>query len=178
MQALVGSASQPLSSTAFLARVQAADRLLVLLSSEAAEVARLHSQELNGLDTGVRAQLNEQLTSAQNRASEAREAVRELQIDLARTPSDEAAGRVKNAQVGRLRNDLRQRLEAFRKQEASYENAYREQIGRQFRTVKPDATEDEVHQAMNADWGNEGVFQSAVSSCDPRKTPPPRAPTR
>lgn len=49
-------------------------------------------------------------------------------------------------------------------EEANYEKRYREQIARQYRIVNPDATDAEVHEASQADWGNEGVFQTALKS--------------
>lgn len=70
---------------------------------------------------------------------------------------------VKNTQVGQLKTSFTKQLQEYRQEEANYEKRYREQIARQYRIVNPDATESEVREAADADWGNEGVFQTAVS---------------
>lgn len=70
---------------------------------------------------------------------------------------------IKNSQVGQLKSSFKKQLEEYRSEEASYERRYREQIARQYRIVNPDASEDEVREAQDADWGSEGVFQTAVS---------------
>ena len=62
-----------------------------------------------------------------------------------------------------MKRTFRGQLEDFQKEESDYAVRYREAIARQYRIINPEATEAEVQEAANADWGNEGVFTQAVS---------------
>ena len=64
--------------------------------------------------------------------------------------------------MGGLKRGFKRELENYQQEESEYRLRYREQIARQYRIVNPDATDSEVNEAANADWGDEGVFQTAV----------------
>lgn len=69
---------------------------------------------------------------------------------------------MKERQVATIKAEFERELSNYQKEESIYSQRYREQIARQYRIVNPDATEEEVRNAADADWGNEGVFQTAV----------------
>ena len=88
-----------------------------------------------------------------------------LEIDAARSKDNQ----VKSTQINQLKTSFSKQLQEYRQEEANYEKRYREQIARQYRIVNPEASESEIQEAANADWGNEGVFQTAVRpslNCD------------
>lgn len=62
-----------------------------------------------------------------------------------------------------MKRTFKKQLEDYQKEERDYEVRYREAIARQYRIVNPDASEQEIEEAANANWGDEGVFQTAVS---------------
>jgi len=86
--------------------------------------------------------------------------IKYLETDAARSQGNT----IKDTQIRQLKTSFTKQLQEYRQEEANYERRYREQIARQYRIVNPEATEAEVQEAMGADWGNEGVFQTAVSS--------------
>jgi syntaxin 1B/2/3 len=55
-------------------------------------------------------------------------------------------------------------LTTYNTQEKSYREEYKKQIERQYKIVYPNASDAEAAEAAQQDWGNEGVFQTAVSS--------------
>jgi syntaxin 1B/2/3 len=69
---------------------------------------------------------------------------------------------VKERQVSTIKAQFERELRNYQEEESSFRARYRDQIARQYRIVNPEASEDEVRQATEADWGNEGVFQTAV----------------
>lgn len=85
--------------------------------------------------------------------------IRTLEIDAKRSQGNAT----KDTQVRTLKQSFKNQLEQFRKEESDYGQRYRDQIKRQFKIVNPEATDAEVNEAADADWGNEGVFQTAVS---------------
>lgn len=80
---------------------------------------------------------------------------------------------MKKRQFEALNGDFKKELQNYLQEERQYRERYRDQIARQYRIVNPEASEDEVRQAADADWGSEGVFQTAVSLSLRRGSPPP-----
>ena len=70
---------------------------------------------------------------------------------------------VKARQAQQLKNDFEKALGDYQQEEVAYRQRYRDQIARQYRIVNPEASEAEVQEASELDWGSEGVFQTAVS---------------
>lgn len=99
------------------------------------------------------------ITQTQVLNTSVKDQIKFLETDAARSRDNQ----VKNTQVGQLKTSFTKQLQEYRLEEANYEKRYREQIARQYRIVNPEATDAEVHEASQADWGNEGVFQTAVS---------------
>lgn len=74
---------------------------------------------------------------------------------------------VKARQAKTLKTDFEKSLKDYQQEEVAYRQRYRDQIARQYRIVNPEASEQEVQEASNMDWGSEGVFQTAVSNLGP-----------
>ena len=70
---------------------------------------------------------------------------------------------VKARQAKNLKTEFEKSLKDYQQEEVAYRQRYRDQIARQYRIVNPEASEQEVQEASNMDWGSEGVFQTAVS---------------
>ena len=99
------------------------------------------------------------ITQTQVLNTSIKDQIKFLETDAARSKDNQ----VKNTQINSLKSSFQKQLQEYRQEEANYERRYREQIARQYRIVNPEASEAEVREASNADWGNEGVFQTAVS---------------
>ena len=69
---------------------------------------------------------------------------------------------MKSTQANKLKAEFEKSLQDYKNEELNYRNQYRQQIARQYRIVNPDASEAEVEEASQLDWGSEGVFQTAV----------------
>ena len=74
---------------------------------------------------------------------------------------------MKARQAKQLKGDFEKALKDYQQEEIGYRQRYREQIARQYRIVNPEATEQEVQEASELDWGSEGVFQTAVRITSP-----------
>lgn len=93
------------------------------------------------------------------RNTQIKDEIKFLERDAAREPNNT----FKKTQVESLKRTFKSQLDDFYKEESDYSKRYRDAIARQYRIVNPDATEQEVNEAANADWGDEGIFQQAVS---------------
>ena len=150
-----------LSKTDFLARVKLIEKQIDDLSQPMNILNNLHGEAVHTSSTPSSGQIEMLETQIQSKNRELRDAIKYLQADAAKTHNDDTS--TKNVQVNRLRKAFEARLREYQQEERSFVKNYQERIKRDYRMVKPNATEEEVNQAAEMDWGNEGVFQAAVS---------------
>lgn len=161
-----GAPAVPNSSTIvslqdFLARVDFAKSEIRALTSSIQEIASLHQRALSSPDSSSSAQLEGLVTSTQLKNTQIKDHIKYLQGDAAKTQDGSKSTKVKQAE--QLKKDFERALGDYQQEEVAYKQRYKEQIARQYRIVNPDATEAEVQEASELDWGSEGVFQTAVS---------------
>jgi len=147
-----------LSNQDFLSRVEAAKADIRTLTQQIGSISTAHQRTLSSTDASSSSALESVITQTQILNTSIKDQIKFLETDAVRSNHNS----IKDSQVGQLKSSFKKQLEEYRNEEASYERRYREQIARQYRIVNPDATEAEVQEASNADWGNEGVFQTAV----------------
>lgn len=149
-----------LSNQDFLSRVEAVKADIRTLTTHVGQIASLHQRTLSSPDSSSSGQLESMITQTQVLNTSIKDQVKFLETDAARSKNNQ----VKNTQVGQLKSSFQKQLQEYRVEEANYEKRYREQIARQYRIVNPEATDAEVQEATQADWGNEGVFQTALKT--------------
>jgi syntaxin 1B/2/3 len=117
---------------------------------------------LSSPDPSSSAQLENLVAQTQLKNTQIRDQIKYLELDAAKT-QDGTKG-IKARQAKQLKTEFEKALDDYRQEEVAYRQRYREQIARQYRIVNPEATEEEVNEAAEMDWGSEGVFQTAVSA--------------
>ena len=154
--------SQVLTQQDFLARVDFAKSEIRTLSSNIQEIASLHQRALSSPDSSSTAQLENLVTQTQLKNTQIRDQIKFLEADATKT--QDGTKSVKARQAKQLKGEFEKSLRDYQQEEVAYKQRYREQIARQYRIVNPEATEAEVNEASELDWGSEGVFQTAVST--------------
>jgi syntaxin 1B/2/3 len=149
-----------MSNSDFLSRVEAVKADIRTLTTHVGQIASQHQRALSSPDGSSSSQLESLITQTQVLNTSIKDQIKFLETDAVRSRDNQ----VKNTQVGQLKTSFTKQLQEYRVEEANYEKRYREQIARQYRIVNPEATEAEVQEAANADWGNEGVFQTALKT--------------
>jgi len=162
-----GAPALPTSSTIlsqqdFLSRVDFAKTEIRNLSKNIQDIASLHQKALSSPDNSTSAQLEDLVAQTQLKNTQIRDQIKFLEGDALKT-HDGTKG-TKTKQANQLKGEFKRSLEDYKQEEVAYRQRYREQIARQYRIVNPEATETEVQEASELDWGSEGVFQTAVSS--------------
>lgn len=156
----VQPSSTTLSNPDFLSRVEAVKADIRTLTTHVGQIATLHQQSISSADNaGSSKALESMVTQTQVLNTSIKDQIKYLETDAARSQGNT----VKDTQIRQLKTSFTKQLQEYRQEEANYERRYREQIARQYRIVNPEASDSEVQEAMGADWGNEGVFQTAVS---------------
>ncbi|AEO63512.1 97e8f125-5ddc-43c3-8198-2c450bef278a [Thermothielavioides terrestris] len=149
-----------LSQSDFLKRVSAIRQEIQSLKVNIQNVATLHGQTLASTDNAARQQLDDLVAATQLKNTSIRSQIQELKADTERTTDGSFS--VKKSQFESLNNFFKDTIQQFLEEESQYKERYRQQIARQYRIVNPDATEEQVQQAMDADWRDEGIFQAAL----------------
>lgn len=143
-------------------RVDFAKAELRTLTANVQEIASLHQRALSSPDTNSSAQLENLVAQTQLKNTQIRDQIKYLELDAIKT--QDGTKSVKARQAKQLKTEFEKALEEYRQEEVAYRQRYREQIARQYRIVNPDASDVEVNEASELDWGSEGVFQTAVSA--------------
>ncbi|KAF3058103.1 Syntaxin-like protein psy1 [Daldinia childiae] len=136
--------SDTLPQQEFLNRIQFLRNEIRTLTSNVQTIASLHQRALAEGDGGAASQQLERVVADTQT------------LNIAPTRD------MKDRQVATIKAEFERELSNYRQEENVYSQRYREQISRQYRIVNPEATEEEVRNAADADWGNEGVFQTAL----------------
>jgi len=152
--------AKPLSQQDFFDRIKGAQQRIGQLTSDIQAIATIHQRMLSSPDNRSSSELESIVTQTQIRNTQIKDEIKFLERDASRDPSNSG----KDTQVKSLKRTFKTRLEEFQKEESDYSKRYRDAIGRQYRIVNPDATEAEVQEAANADWGDEGIFSQALKS--------------
>ncbi|KAI9900311.1 hypothetical protein N3K66_004573 [Trichothecium roseum] len=155
-----GGYRRPLSKDEFLDRVKSLREEIKNLTSDIDYIGQLHQRSLGSTDASAGAQLEQYVSETQVRNTAIKDGIKGLERDLVNTT--DSTRNTKDTQLQSLKTFFRAELDKYQSLERDYQQRYREQIARQYRIVNPDATEEEVREATEADWGNEGVFQTAL----------------
>ncbi|KAI0002763.1 t-SNARE [Xylariaceae sp. FL0662B] len=154
-------ASDTLAQQDFLNRIQFLRSEIGTLATNVQAIASLHQRSLAEADGGLSSQQLERIVAETKSLNQGiRDQLKFLANDANRTTGAER--NVKERQVNTIKAEFERELQNYRAEETSFSQRYRDQIARQYRIVNPEATEAEVHEAANTDWGNEGVFQTAL----------------
>jgi len=162
-----GAPALPTSSTIlsqqdFLSRVDFAKTEIRNLSKNIQDIASLHQKALSSPDNSTSAQLEDLVTQTQLKNTQIRDQIKFLEADAVKT--QDGTKSVKSRQAKQLKGEFEKSLKDYQQEEVAYRQRYRDQIARQYRIVNPEATEAEVQEASEMDWGSEGVFQTALKS--------------
>ncbi|KAL3953213.1 hypothetical protein ACCO45_013156 [Purpureocillium lilacinum] len=149
-----------MSQSEFLDRVKSLRDDIRGLTSDIDTIGQLHQRTLSSTDPNSRQQLDRFVAETQSRNTVITDEIKRLERDVNSTEGPER--NTKKPQFDSLKTFFKSELDKYHSIERDYEQKYREQIARQYRIVNPDATEQEVQEASQADWGNEGVFQTAL----------------
>jgi t-SNARE complex subunit (syntaxin) len=152
-------ASSTLTIADFLTRVESIKKEIESLSSNISAIASLHQRTISSTDSAsTSAALESVISQTQILITRIRDQIKYLETDVAQS----GGNTIKQSQIRSLRRQFKNRIEQYQQEEQIYKKRYQEQIARHYRVIHPEADEAEIQEAITADWGNEGVFQTAV----------------
>ncbi len=143
----------------FLKEVDKIDRLLEQLPKSIERIRGFHREAVNSADPNPPAGLESTVADTQTLNTTIRNNIKYLEADAAKSGNEPT----KTTQVKRLKRKFQALLQEYQDEERKYRAECVNQIKRQYQIVYPNATDAEAEEAAQQDWGNEGVFQAAVS---------------
>jgi syntaxin 1B/2/3 len=124
------------------------------------EIENLHQESLSRIDESSTAQTTAALDAAVAEVSQMNRSLAGRIRDLKqRTHRDQD----KAGQVGVIERSFKQTLTRYQQVEVSYQRKARDQLARQYKIANPDATDEEIREAQEAN-SNAPVFSQAVCS--------------
>ena len=147
-----------MSNQDFLARVEGVKSEIRELTANIAEIGTIHQRALGSTDTAASPQLDNLVAQTQILNTQIKNHIKQLETDAVKSGKNQT----KDSQIRTLKSNFKSQLDEYQKEELAYRQRYRDQIARQYKIVNPEASNQEVQDAANADWGDEGVFQTAV----------------
>jgi len=147
-----------LSHQDFLTRVDAVREEITNLERQVSHIEEAHKRVLLSSLDSASAELENLKTQTVAANTRIKDEIRALEIDAKRSPGNDT----KTLQAENLKRIFKGQLDKFGEEERNFLQHYREQIKRQFKIVNPDASDGDVEAAADTDWGDEGVFQTAV----------------
>ncbi|KAK0199113.1 t-SNARE [Armillaria mellea] len=153
-----GSGTAVSSRADFLSEITSLQEAINNLTNNIRYISTLHTRSLNtasGDETVTR-----ELGIIKEETSKLQNDIRDRIASLANQPGDDM--RVNQTKL--IRKRFMDVLQDYRRAEQDFTNRSKQRVGRQFRIVKPDATDDEVKQVIDASASGTQIFSEAVLS--------------
>ena len=141
------------------------DRGIDEIEEKLAKLINLQKHSLNDVESSAKSATNQELDRL---STETMSMYRELAGRLKSIKQQPESGSPKNApQVGKVDRRLKAAINQYQRVDAEFRKKLQEQMARQYRIVRPDASEAEVREAVE-DTSNQQVFSQALMQSDRR----------
>lgn len=145
---------------AILNEVRDVDNGITQIEVTIKELRRLQKMSLNEPDTSPESKTNIELRKTSTQVTAMYKNLVERLTVIKQKPE---SGSPRNApQVGKVNRRLKNAFQTYREEENSFEQALRAQAVRQYRTVNPNASPEEIEEVVNDPMGNQRVFANAM----------------
>ncbi|KAF1810382.1 t-SNARE [Eremomyces bilateralis CBS 781.70] len=162
-QASFGAPQGGMGGNSLLNDVQDIDRTIESLEEDLQELNRLHQRRLNDTNTDLR----QGGQSVDIKAQDIMTAYRGLVDRMKRIKSNPESGSTRNApQVGRADRRLKAMINKYQTQERDMRKELQQQTARQYKIVRPEATEEEIQAVVEEPSGP--IFSQALMQSDRR----------
>lgn len=149
----------PRDPNAILNECRDIDRGIDKIEQNLQRLRSLQQRAINDPDASQNTQTNRELDAL---TSETMTLYRNFTKRLQNIKSQKASGEPRNApQVGKVDRKLKNALQQYQQAESEYRSSVSEQMKRQYRIVRPDASDAEVNQAVE-DTSDNQIFSQAL----------------
>ncbi|KAJ7750654.1 syntaxin [Mycena metata] len=152
------------SMPAFLAEATSIQDSVVSFTRNVTRISELNTRALSALGddaASVKTQLDKLVQETMALSTELKNRITRLQgaVGSAARPQERE---IRQNRATHVRTKFTEALQTYRQVEQEYQTKARQRVERQYRIVKPDATQDEINQAIEG--GGEQVFMQALTT--------------
>ncbi|KAJ7189056.1 t-SNARE [Mycena filopes] len=162
--ATLGDGNNLDSMPAFLSEASAIQDAISEFSGNITRISALNARVLNALGEeapALKAQLDRLVGDTMALSAQLKDRITRLQGAVGRATRQQERGMRQN-RATHVRTKFTDALQTYRQNEQDYQAKSRTRVERQYRIVKPDATPDEINEAVSG--GGDQVFLQALSS--------------
>ncbi|CAG8474288.1 1399_t:CDS:2 [Ambispora leptoticha] len=129
-------------------------------------IEELHGRSLATIneDASIKDQLENLTIQTRNLGQQVKNKIRTIEAMNIKLPPNTGDLDVRRAQVANLRKKFLDTLQNYQQTEYQNRQKYRQRMERQYKIVKPSATQDEIDQALDNDEGGQIFAQSLMQS--------------
>ncbi|KAH8915093.1 t-SNARE [Atractiella rhizophila] len=153
----------------YFGEISAIQDAIRTFNDQVQNISDLHNRQLTALDADpnstastVSSDLATASSSISTLSNSIKQRIKTLERQTVRLPATNPDKSVRQNQEGALKKRFMETIESYQGVEKAYRDRLRMRLERQYRIVKPDATEDEVRNAVDGDAGEGGVFAQAL----------------
>ncbi|KAK9245234.1 t-SNARE [Lipomyces tetrasporus] len=145
----------------FFSEIDSIKNAISQFDNNVARIESLHNRSLNEIDT-EQDQWNQKQIDAL--VAETSQISNTLKYKIKSLEGKSRSDSTKRVQVDAVKRTFMDSIQRYQSVEASYGMKYKERAKRQYRIVRPDATEDEVRQAIEDTSGSQIFSQALLNS--------------
>lgn len=134
------------------------------LSTHVQYSSHVYQRALSDPSPTTTAALDSQTSTASALATDLRTRIQSLEADASRRENSLDVRRTKQGQVRVLKASLRSTLEEWQRIQRDHRERSREQARREWRIVRPDASEAEIEEAARGAEGGQAIFAQAIQT--------------
>ncbi|KAJ7478670.1 syntaxin [Mycena galericulata] len=159
-----GSIGQSLENS-FLAEAASVQDSIGVFSANVTRISALHSRSLDALAedaAAIKQQLDALIAETMALSNELKDRLKRLQAAVLPGARRRQEKEMRQNRVTFLRTKFTEALQTYRQVEQEFQSKSRQRVERQYRIVKPDATQEEITEAIAG--GQDQVFTQALTS--------------
>lgn len=159
--------SQPNLSdrTAFLQEISSIRDAITTYNQNVNNISNLHTRSLSSQHAGDEQQARRDQQELDRVVDETRGMSMQLRERIKTLEREAGSDLLRKQQTAAVKSKFIEAIQNYQNVEQQFQKRYKQQIERQFKIVKPDATPDEVRAVVNDDGGNAGqIFSQALMS--------------
>ncbi|GJJ12070.1 hypothetical protein Clacol_006311 [Clathrus columnatus] len=151
-------------TTAFFAEIDAIKESLGTYNNNVTRISELHQRALNSTDENVASRTTQQLETLVAETSSLSSQIKLRITNLQRNPGTGQDGQFRRQQTARVKQNFMEAIQNYQQVESQYRTKYKQRLERQFKIVKPDATDAEVKMVVDNDTQGNQIFTQALQS--------------
>ncbi|KAI5308324.1 Plasma membrane t-SNARE, secretory vesicle fusion, partial [Ascosphaera atra] len=129
------------------------------------QIGSIHKRLLSDADFAREGELRAQAEDLADQTKQLYRSLVERMKSIKRSP--QAGSAMNSAQIGKVERRLKAAIESYQKMQVDFRKGFEDQAARQYRIVRPEATEAEVQEAVQ-DTANQQIFSQALIQSDRR----------